>query len=946
MAQIIQQVLNESPEVSDAIKRLVTENSLPLDGANTDGWGNGFHGTIAATSDNTGLTFTVNAADSPQSPFDAFWQTYFTGAVSSALGMIGRAECMTFLKSRVPGANDQQGKIIKATCSSLGSILVSFFTAVITMAWAGETPDQTTLASDLGKAIATAFFGSVLWDVETYNWLTNSVLNVFIAFLGTLAVQTAWPWLQSTYGKVATILSNWSNPMTAVQAAVLAWRTPVSASTVPCDTEDAYGAPCVDAYSTTRALYATYNGPLYQVQRASDAQTTDIYPVAVGGVADAAAQDSFCGVAMCTMTKLYDQSPDWDDLTVPAGDHPAIAVALPIQVGGSNAYGIDVNSGVGYRDNAAQNTATNGDAEGMYMVASGTHVNAGCCFDFGNAETNGQDNGVGHMDAVNLTTFCGQNSQPCTGSGPWVQADLENGQWMGNGPNPANLGNNSDFVTAMLENDGQSTFALEGGNSQSGGLSTWWRGPLPTAYQPMKQEGAVILGTGGDNSNSDVGSFFEGAMTIGYPPIAADGFVQDNIVQADYTGNSGGVPPPPAGTITGPSGMCVDVIGDDTGTNGTPVDEWGCQPYAVDQHWTHNANGELETLGRCLNISIAQGVGGTGTGVAGDHLTLWDCNGSGVEEWVQQPDGTLVNPPTGLCVYGQHTNGYQLQVVNCNSADPNQQFAAWDAALIPPAGTITVPGGQCVDVSGDDTGTNSTPVDIWDCQAYAIDQHWTHNADGSLETLGRCLSISTAQGVGGTGTGVAGDRTVLWDCNGSDVERWLYEASGLMVNPATGLCLYGQHSNGYQLQVVNCNITDPAQLFSVNGGSPAVNTPSKKCVDVIGDDTGGQGAAVDLWGCQSYALDQHWTYGPNDSLRTLGLCLDTAGPSTAAGSGVVLGDCDGSSTQQWVQQSNGSVLNVGSGLCLDDPGGNTADGTRLEIWTCNGGTNQVFALGL
>jgi hypothetical protein len=39
MAAIIQQVLNESPEVSDAIKRLVTENSLPLDGANTNGWG-------------------------------------------------------------------------------------------------------------------------------------------------------------------------------------------------------------------------------------------------------------------------------------------------------------------------------------------------------------------------------------------------------------------------------------------------------------------------------------------------------------------------------------------------------------------------------------------------------------------------------------------------------------------------------------------------------------------------------------------------------------------------------------------------------------------------------------------------------------------------------------------------------------------------------------------
>ena len=33
----------------------------------------------------------------------------------------------------------------------------------------------------------------------------------------------------------------------------------------PCDIYAAGGAPCVAAHSTTRALYAAYNGPLYQV---------------------------------------------------------------------------------------------------------------------------------------------------------------------------------------------------------------------------------------------------------------------------------------------------------------------------------------------------------------------------------------------------------------------------------------------------------------------------------------------------------------------------------------------------------------------------------------------------------------------------------------------------------------------------------------------------------
>src|SRR6188472_2521571 len=35
----------------------------------------------------------------------------------------------------------------------------------------------------------------------------------------------------------------------------------------PCDIYGAAGTPCVTAHSTTRALYAAYNGPLYQIKR-------------------------------------------------------------------------------------------------------------------------------------------------------------------------------------------------------------------------------------------------------------------------------------------------------------------------------------------------------------------------------------------------------------------------------------------------------------------------------------------------------------------------------------------------------------------------------------------------------------------------------------------------------------------------------------------------------
>jgi len=81
----------------------------------------------------------------------------------------------------------------------------------------------------------------------------------------------------------------------------------------PCDVYAAAQTPCVAAHSSTRALFAAYNGPLYQVMRQTDGKTLDIGVVPPnaadgGGYADAAAQDAFCANTYCWITKLYDQS--------------------------------------------------------------------------------------------------------------------------------------------------------------------------------------------------------------------------------------------------------------------------------------------------------------------------------------------------------------------------------------------------------------------------------------------------------------------------------------------------------------------------------------------------------------------------------------------------------------------------------------------------------------
>jgi hypothetical protein len=316
----------------------------------------------------------------------------------------------------------------------------------------------------------------------------------------------------------------------------------------PCDIYAAGGTPCVAAHSTTRALYAAYSGALYQVRRSSDNTYKTINPLAAGGVANAATQDTFCAGTACVITRIYDQSGRGNDLTqAPGGgaaggpDNLANATAAPTTLGGHKAYGVYVAAGTGYRDDSTSGIATGDAAEGMYAVFDGTHYNGGCCFDYGNAETSNNDTGNGHMEAIyfgNIKVW-GYGS----GNGPWVMADLENGLFSGvnAGYNAGDPTVNYRYLTAIVKGQ-PNHWSIRAGNAQSGGLSTYYNGARPnvSGYNPMHKEGAIILGIGGDNSKGSAGTFYEGVMTSGYPSDATESSVQANIVAAGYANSSGG----------------------------------------------------------------------------------------------------------------------------------------------------------------------------------------------------------------------------------------------------------------------------------------------------------------------------------------------------------------------------------------------------------------------
>jgi hypothetical protein len=368
----------------------------------------------------------------------------------------------------------------------------------------------------------------------------------------------------------------------------------------PCDIYAANGCPCVAAHSTTRALYASYNGPLYQVMRQSDGKTLDIGVVQpsagdAGGYADAAAQDAFCAGTYCWITKIYDQSGKGNHLIqAPRGGFsgPAmggfnnipLADMAPITIMGHKAYGVFIEPGMGLRWNDAKGTAVDDQAEGQYWVVNGHHYNNGCCYDYGNAETDSRDDGNGTME----TTYYGNATAWYHGPdpGPWIMTDQENnlvGCVNADGSKfcPELPSITWRFVTAMADGEPHHWRSM-GGDAQKGDLKVMFDGPrVNSTYDPMRKQGAILLGNGGDNSNGSQGTFYEGAMTAAgtFPTQETNQKVQANVVAAKYDVPLLNIAP--ANALATPPGLQTFSPGSSQGTTVTFTNTTGAPATGV-----------------------------------------------------------------------------------------------------------------------------------------------------------------------------------------------------------------------------------------------------------------------------------------------------------------------------------------------------------------------------
>ena len=325
--------------------------------------------------------------------------------------------------------------------------------------------------------------------------------------------------------------------------------TPPSGSG-PCDIYAAASpaTPCVAAFSTTRQLSSQYTGPLYQVRKggswsASSGMTggtfQDIGMVA-GGYADSAAQDTFCSGGTCTFSVLYDQSGKKNDLKVaPKGCYTGTAsepdseaaASHSTTLNGHKVYSLYTVAHNGYRNNATSGVPIGDVGQGIYEVADGKRLGAACCFDFGNAAPNNCNGGT--MTALFFGTgYWDKGASP----GPWFLGDFEAGVWAGGSASSTGNTNNNNPAMAVpyafgILKSGPGNYAIRAADGQSGTLKTAWDGAQP---KTLKNQGAIVLGIGGDNSNSSLGTFFEGAITNGRPSDATDALVLTNVQSAGY----------------------------------------------------------------------------------------------------------------------------------------------------------------------------------------------------------------------------------------------------------------------------------------------------------------------------------------------------------------------------------------------------------------------------
>jgi hypothetical protein len=263
--------------------------------------------------------------------------------------------------------------------------------------------------------------------------------------------------------------------------------------------------------------------------------------------------------------------------------------------------------------------------------------------------------------------------QPATGA-----YDVAYDLWTDSAPTTGGQPNDSEIMIWLNSRGGVAPFGSKTATATIAGLS--W--DVYTGRQAAWNIVSYVLRGGGTSvSNLDVKAMINDSVSRGttganaYLIDAEAGFeiwqggqglatnsFSFNAAQGTGTGTGR------TGQITGFGGKCVDVNAAGA-ANGTAIQLYDCNGTGA-QQWTVGTGGTLQALGKCMDV--------TGAGTAdGTPVQLYDCNGSGAQQWVAGADNSLRNPASGRCLDASgnsSANGTRLQIWDC-AGSANQSWA-------------------------------------------------------------------------------------------------------------------------------------------------------------------------------------------------------------------------------------------------------------------------------
>ncbi|KAK8529220.1 hypothetical protein V6N13_102151 [Hibiscus sabdariffa] len=223
--------------------------------------------------------------------------------------------------------------------------------------------------------------------------------------------------------------------------------------------------------------------------------------------------------------------------------------------------------------------------------------------------------------------------------------------------------------------------------------------------------------------------------------------------------------------------------------------------------------------------------------------------------------------------------------------------------VLAPTSHIMGQNGSCLDVFGS-RFVDNTQVILWPCGLNNANQLWTLAPDNTIRCGGKCLTPS--------GT-APGSNMLIFGCNedSSDYNKWEILSDGSIINTESGLFLTANGTGNLLLEATSDG--SKQAFYATNNTTPPVTKLvgyDSKCLHACGD-------SVFLMRCKRNDTNQLWTIYPDETIRPqkkTEKCLKYGNLDDGT---VNVDTCDGTSTERWRFQSNGTIVHVETKMVMD-----------------------------